>query len=240
MKYKIVSLDFDGTLIHPKIYTEDIYYSIMKDYTDNISNTEIRRKFQLFENEYLNDQNELKIRFRNFGKFSVEERKKLFYEWNAERVKYILPTVSADESLEILDKIMNLMKKNPEMELFPEVKESLLFLQEQGIQTYILSGNNKQYITKFLKSKNIQSFFVDVLTPDSLDTVKKELFKYYLTKVKGSELVHVGDDPQFDYFAPKNLGLQAFWLKRENGRYYDSSIPKNETLTSLTELKGFL
>ena len=228
-----MSFDFDGTLAHPKIATEKIYFNALKDY---ISYPLIEQKFKLFESDHLQIHPDLKDKIRSFGKLNVPEREKLFYQWNGERLKYILPDLSDSEFTQLLDSILSNMKENSEMELYPEIKNVLHYLYENNFLLFILSGNNKKYIQDFLINNGLESIFNQIFTPDSLNMNKKEIFDYYKSNYKTDEMVHIGDDPELDYHIPKSLGIHAVWLKRENGRYIDSSIPDDEKITTLNEI----
>lgn len=228
-----MSFDFDGTLAHPKIPTEKIYFNALHDY---ISYSLVEQKFKLFESEYLQLYPDLKNDFRSFGKLNELEREKLFYRWNKERLNYILPDLTDSEFSRRLRLILSTMKENSEMELYPEIKEVLYNLHENDFILYILSGNNKKYIHDFLINNELESIFNSIFTPDSLNMDKREIFDYYKSHYKTDEMVHIGDDPELDYHVPKSLGLYAFWLKRENGRYFDASIPNEERITNLNDL----
>lgn len=231
-----MSLDFDGTLVCPNVSTEDIYYTYLKD---QISFSELKVKFRLFEQEYLNTNLELKNNFRNLGRLNDEDKAKLYYQWNYERLRYILPSISHEEQLNILEKIIDRISLKNMPDLYPEIKENLNYFKELNFTLFVLSGNSKHFITNFLHSKHLDSIFEDVLTPDSLQIEKKDIFKYYNSRkgVKFQEICHVGDDPELDYFVPKEIGIKAFWLKRQGGRYEDETIPESETIATISDLR---
>lgn len=238
LKLKILSFDFDGTLVYPTVSALDIYYTYLKK---QISFSELKIKFRLFEQEYLNSNLELKNKFRNLGRLNEEDRSKLYYQWNYERLGYILPTLSHEQQLEMLKKIMERKKLDNLHDLYPEIKESMNYFKGLNFSLYILSGNNKNFIMNFLHSKNFDSIFDDVLTPDSLQMEKKSIYNYYLTRhTKLQEILHVGDDPELDYHTPKEMGINALWLKRQDNRYEDKTIPRIDTITTIADLKNII
>lgn len=235
MNIKVVSLDFDGTLVYPAVKTEDIYLTVFQDY---ITLSEIIDKMKAFESDYLLTNPKLKSNFRSLGKFNAEERKKLYYQWNKERIQFMFPSFTNEQSMDKLEEVMELMRQNQSLKLYPDILESVNYFKNLDLSLYILSGNNRSYINTFLEQNELLDVFKDVLTPDYLQVEKKEIFSFY--KRNGyslDEILHVGDDPELDYYTPKSLGINAFWLKRKNNRYFDSSIPESQTINTLSELK---
>ncbi len=235
---KVLSLDFDGTLVYPTVKTEDIYFKVFKEF---LTHSDIEYKFRLFESEYLLKNPDLKTRFRSLGKLNTEQRKKLYFEWNEERIRFMFPSFQNNEILKYLDKVMTIMKQDQSLKCFPEIKETLKYFKDTGFSLYILSGNNKEYIEDFLDQHEIRDIFKDIYTPDYLKVDKKDIFPFYREQgYSFEEILHVGDDPELDYFAPKSLGMNALWLKRENNRYNDSTIPPNDIINTLTDLRNKL
>lgn len=237
MKLKILSLDFDGTLVHPNIATEEIYSKVFEELFPH----EFKRKFDEFESEYLNTIPDLKNDFRNFGKLSPEDRKKLYYHWNNERLKFLFPNLSEYQRKQTLEEIMKNLFQNQRPVLFPEVKACLKYFKKLNLTLNILSGNNKKYASRFLQKEKLENTFNDIYTPDFLNMPKKDLFNNY--KKNGNhleEILHVGDDPELDYITPKSLGLKALWLKRIDHRYNDGTIPKEDVIMTLSDLKEII
>ena len=235
MKIKVLSFDFDGTLVYPVVKTEDIYFTVFKDY---ISFFDIINGIEAFESDYLLSNPELKRSFRSLGRFNAEERKKLYYQWNEERIKFMFPSFTNEQCMDKLEEVMDLMKKNQSLKLYPDILESINYFKGLDLSLFILSGNNRTFINDFLEKNKLQNVFKDILTPDFLQVEKKDIFPFY--KKNGfalEEIIHVGDDPELDYHTPKSLGINALWLKRKNSRYLDSSIPKNHVINSLSDLK---
>ena len=104
----------------------------------------------------------------------------------------------------------------------------------------IISGNKQKIIKDLLVEIDLDNFFDNILTPDSLQMDKKDLFSYYTSfskKVNLAEVLHIGDEPEFDYHIPKSWGMNALWLKRPKNIYLDSAIPESDKISSLDELK---
>ena len=53
-------------------------------------------------------------------------------------------------------------------------------------------------------------------------------------KVNPEQVVHVGDNWQFDFLAPQEVGIKAFYLDRKD------QDRKPDTLSNLAELKAYL
>ena len=171
MTIKIISFDFDGTLVFQSFTTESAYFNALDG---QISLDELRTKFQLFEQEYLNSQPDLRKAFRSFGKLSNDEAQKLYYRWNNERLKFILPKAQESERLKILQKINDSLSLTDKPVLFPDVIDNIKYFKKLGLSLNILSGNKLQFIKDSLVVNNLDGYFDEILTPDSFQMNKDE------------------------------------------------------------------
>jgi HAD superfamily hydrolase (TIGR01549 family) len=83
-----------------------------------------------------------------------------------------------------------------------------------------ITGNNKEFLEIKLEAENLGNFFskcysvIDdfggVKTPNVFRKISKDL------GVLPNEIVHVGDDPEFDYIKPRSVGINAFLVDRND------------------------
>jgi len=122
------------------------------------------------------------------------------------------------------------------IQLFPETIETLENLNK-NFKLIILSNAKIEFIEIQLKETKLIQFFEYVFSSLSdFDTVKKtpEVYKKILSKlkIKPEELVHVGDNREFDYRSPKKIGIKSIYLNR------DKKYRGNHVIYSLSELKN--
>jgi HAD superfamily hydrolase (TIGR01549 family) len=108
---------------------------------------------------------------------------------------------------------------------FPEVKE----VMEDLVQDYdliIVSNAAREFVEIGIREAHIERYFTRVFsTTSDLQEVKKTAHLYRqicdIMGVKPFETIHVGDHYEFDYLAPKGLGIEAYYLDRDGKRPTD-------------------
>jgi len=130
----------------------------------------------------------------------------------------------------------NLLKNyRDKIQLFPETIEILEELTN-NFKLIILSNAKIEFIEIQLKETKLIPFFEYVFSSLSdFNTVKKTpvVYKKILSKlkIKPEELVHVGDNKEFDYKSPKKIGIKSIYLNRKK-KYRGKHV-----IYSLSELK---
>jgi putative hydrolase of the HAD superfamily len=114
---------------------------------------------------------------------------------------------------------------------YPEVVEILSLLGSQ-YKLIVASGTPLELLQHLLQ--DIETYFTYVFsssshykqlkTPDFYLQVCREM------NVEPNEVVHVGDNWQFDFLNPKQIGINAFYLDRTGNNH-------RESLADLTQLK---
>lgn len=114
---------------------------------------------------------------------------------------------------------------------YPEVVEILSLLGSQ-YKLIVASGTPLELLHHLLQ--DIETYFTYVFsssshykqlkTPDFYLQVCREM------NVEPNEVVHVGDNWQFDFLNPKQIGINAFYLDRTGNNHHES-------LADLTQLK---
>lgn len=108
---------------------------------------------------------------------------------------------------------------------FPEVKEVL----EKLVPDYdliIVSNAAREFVEIEMREANIERYFTRVFsTTSDFKEVKKGAHIYRqicgIIGVKPFETIHVGDHYEFDYLVPKGLGIEAYYLDRDDKRPKD-------------------
>ena len=108
------------------------------------------------------------------------------------------------------------------IKVFPDTKPALEKLSRM-FPLVVLTQSTREFVEIKMKTEAIGRYFSFVFSVvDEFNMVKKQpkVYRYLLKiyKLKPHELVHVGDDWEFDYETPRKLGIQAFYLDRKNKR----------------------
>jgi len=102
---------------------------------------------------------------------------------------------------------------------YPEVEEILSSLSQR--YQLIIASNSPHYYLQLLLA-GIRGYFSRIFSSVSdYNEIKKEAFFLRVCremKVKPQQLVHVGDNFEFDFIAPKQAGITAFFLDRNKQR----------------------
>ena len=118
---------------------------------------------------------------------------------------------------------------------YPEVTEVLASLTER-YKLVVASGSTRDFLHHLLQ--DIEPYFARIFS--SLTDYKQlKTSEFYLKmcqamEVKPSQVVHVGDNWQFDFVAPREVGIQAFYLDRKRQANHQNSVP------SLLQMKAHL
>jgi HAD superfamily hydrolase (TIGR01549 family) len=114
---------------------------------------------------------------------------------------------------------------------YPEVKEVLVSL-EKRYRLIAASGSSRDFLHYLLKDirpyfSNVYSSITDyrqLKTPEFYAQICQSL------QVEPGQIVHIGDNRQFDFVAPSQIGIRAFHLDRER------QMNNENSLASLCEL----
>jgi putative hydrolase of the HAD superfamily len=204
---KVVSFDVEGTLVTPDFSYAVWFEAIPEHYAEkNGIDFELARK--TVEAEY--------------GK--VGDQRLEWYD-----VRYWFDKLG----LGIPDQVMK--KCSSRVCYYPEVKEVLTSLSGR-YKLVVASGSTRDFLHHLLQ--DIEPYFTRIFS--SLTDYKQlKTSEFYLKMcqtmgVKPGQVVHVGDNWQFDFVAPSEVGIQAFYLDRKRQTKYRRS------LTNLVELTAQL
>jgi len=204
---KIVSFDAEGTLVTPDFSYAVWFEAIPERYAEkNGINFELARK--VIEEEY-----------RKVGDQRLE-----WYD-----VRYWFDKLGLDK----LDQVME--RCESKVRYYPEVEEVLASLSGK-YKLVVASGSTRDFLHHLLQ--NIEPQFTRIFS--SLTDYKQlKTSEFYwkmcqAMEVKPSQVVHVGDNWQFDFVAPMEVGIQAFYLDRKRQTNHQNAV------ASLLQLKVLL
>jgi putative hydrolase of the HAD superfamily len=114
---------------------------------------------------------------------------------------------------------------------FPEVKEVMEDLA-QYYDLIVTSNAAREFVEVELKAAEIEGYFTRVFSATSDFGQVKKTPQFYrqiceIMRRKPTHVIHVGDHYEFDYLAPKSLGIGAYYLDRDGKRPTDSFAVKD-------------
>jgi len=137
---------------------------------------------------------------------------------------------------EILNAFQNRIKT------FPEVKEALQAFKEKGFRLIIVSNARREFLDMELEKTSISHFFEKTFSSTSDFGMTKKTTDIYqkvctICGVVPSEVVHVGDDPSFDFDIPRKLGIKTFYLDRTGSHSGETVVHDLKELAEKVTLK---
>jgi len=188
---KIVSFDFDGTLVKPTFADAFWLQGVPMLYASQ---------------HHLEVEEAKKILFKEYERIGEN------------RIEWYDPGYWFDRFHLQKDWKKMLLDYRTYVEVFPEVPAVLKRLSKH--YTLIISSNaKKEFINVQLAQAKLPQYFGRVFSSTSdFHTVKKVSDFYAMIckkmEISPEELIHVGDHKEFDYYVPQKLGICSFYLDR--------------------------
>lgn len=203
-KIKFISFDLDGTLVDPSFTTWVWEVGIPKLYAQ-------KHKLPLSEavSVVING-------YQRIGDSSLE-----WYD-----IKYWFERFALPGNWKDL-----LEEHRKRIRLYPEVKEVLEILRKH-YKLVIISNAAREFVEMEVKETGIEEYFSHIFSATSdFKQVKKtsELYAQIckIIKITPSQMIHVGDHYEFDYLAPKELGIKTYFLDRNGTKPNNNFTLKN-------------
>ena len=201
---EVVSFDVEGTLVTPDFSYAVWFEAIPQRYAEkNGINLELARK--AVEEEY--------------GK--VGDQRLEWYD-----VRYWFDRLGLGTPVPVMQRCESRVC------YYPEVKEVLASLSER-YKLVVASGSTRDFLRHLLQ--DIEPYFSEIYSSIT-DYRQLKTSEFYLKmcqamRVEPEQVVHIGDNWQFDYVAPSEMGIQAFYLDRKRQTNHQNSV------ASLLQLK---
>ena len=205
---QIISFDMDGTLVDPE-FTDWVWlHGIPRLYAE-MTNIPFEEAKHFVVGEYLKvgegviEWYDIKYWFQFF---------KLEKNWK-------------DLMLQYVDKIR----------IYPDVDDILAWLKEK-FPIILTSNAGREFIDIEMEATGLGRYFDRIFSATSDFGQVKKTAGFYgricgALGVYPQEIVHVGDHYEFDYLAPRSLGIHAFYLDRsgeKNGDFVISDLRELE------------
>lgn len=138
----------------------------------------------------------------------------------------------ADEAFEVFDEARN------RVALFPDVEPALADLSRRYRLVAVTNGN------ACLERIGIARYFCGTISAAATGVAKPEgrIFQAAIDHVGvgASEVLHVGDHPEYDVAGAAKAGMRTAWINRTSAEWPDHLAPPDATVATMTDLAGFL
>ena len=206
---KIISFDLDGTLVK-STFADKVWLEGLPKLYSNKKNISIKQAKQHI--------------YKLYDK--VGENKKEWYDIDWWFKKFKLK--------ESWQNLLENYKDN--IELYPETIETLEKLSKRH-DLIIISNAKREFIDIQLRETFLKPLFKYVFSSLSdFKTVKKtpEVYEKILSilKIHPDEIIHVGDNEEFDYKTPQIIGIKSFFLSRKK------TDKENNIIHSLSDIES--
>jgi putative hydrolase of the HAD superfamily len=210
---KIISFDMDGTLVDSK-FTDWVWLEgIPKLYAE-------KEKIPFYEAKHIVVEEYLRV-----GEGAIE-----WYD-----IKYWFRFFGLDGHWrDLLESYIDKIR------VYEDVHETLQHLD--GRFKLILTSNaGREFIDVEMKATGLERFFAYIFSATSdFSLVKKTKYFYEkiceILKAKPDEILHVGDHQEFDYFVPRSIGINAYYLDRSGKESGDFIIQDLRMLKNILSL----
>lgn len=231
MKYKHLFFDLDHTLwdfdANARTTLEQLHLDL-KLVDKGIHD------FDLFYKNYLIHNDKLWTRYRNG--YIRQEELRIKRMWLT-----LLDFQVADEALarQLSELFLQLLPTRTL--LFPDTKETLVYLQNKGYQMHLITNGFELTQHSKLNSSGLHVFFKEVITSECSNSLKpqKEIFDYALNKTgaKVEESIMIGDSLDVDILGAMNAGMDQVHVNYTGAPQH---ITPTYTITTLKQMKEFL
>jgi putative hydrolase of the HAD superfamily len=102
---------------------------------------------------------------------------------------------------------------------YPEVPKVLDELKQRDCRLIIVTNARREFVESEFRKTGIENYFDRVFSSTAdFGLVKKTVNLYQrvcnILEISPQEMIHVGDDQNFDFHVPRRLGILAFHLDR--------------------------
>lgn len=223
MRFKAVLFDLGWTLVKI-LESPEIYKRILETYGVKVSADDVLKAYRANEKE------------SDIFEGMIQLGDDFWIKWNLK----LLERLGIQENTEFLaEKIVELWWEYADLEVYPDVMETLVQLKAKGVKIGVVTNGLKSDFQQILGKLRLSDCFEVVVGIDTCKKAKpnREIFFYAVNKlrVRPEETIFVGDSIKQDYEGAVGAGLKPLLIDREG------KTPANlDTIRSLTEVLSLI
>ncbi len=211
----LASFDFDHTLFEYQPPRHEVHADILQEQGFQVSANRI-----LLEEFHLRTKPppEYRVLIKQWPRARERDRLRIILQGMQILLQRLLPKLPKKKKEQLARVIEKTSKELLSYDPVPEVYSVLKELKDQEIPIIINSGNVLDIIKSHLELHGLLEYFDHIIAVDTHAPRKRENFQYMVEKSKknGMRIVHVGDEPNTDYFAPKSCGVYSYLVVRSS------------------------
>ncbi|MBR3245778.1 MAG: ATP-grasp domain-containing protein, partial [Parasporobacterium sp.] len=135
----------------------------------------------------------------------------------------------------------------PEIKLYEGVRELLIGLRESGKKLGIITDGRPEGQRNKIEALKLSELVDDIIVTDELGGKQFRkpcdiAFRIMQTKwrMDPSKIVYIGDNPNKDFQAPRQLGMSIIYFANKNGIYSNNNDGRNMFVNRIESLKDLL
>lgn len=132
----------------------------------------------------------------------------------------------------------------PEIELYKGVRELIQRLKGEGILVGIITDGRVEGQKNKLSALGLEQSITDVIITDALGGVRFRkpndiAFRIMQCRwgIPFEEMVYIGDNPNKDFQAPKQLGMRSIYFENKDGLYYSPEFSDDSAEMKITDIE---
>jgi len=136
-----------------------------------------------------------------------------------------------------------LLKLYKELQVYPELEQTLLYLKKKKIKACILSNGTPKLLKQLTKKAKIENLFDSLISIEKIKIYKPDPRVYQLVtdkySCKPSQVCFLSSN-SWDIVGSRSFGFQSIWVNRINKNFDNLDFKPKKTITNLLELKKIL
>ena len=136
-----------------------------------------------------------------------------------------------------------LLKLYQELDVYPDLKETLLYLKRKKIKTCILSNGTPKLLGLLTKKANVQKLFDSIISIEKVKIYKPSPKVYQLVtkkyKCNPNQVCFLSSN-SWDIVGAKSFGFQSVWVNRINKNFDNLDHKPNKIIKNLLQIKKIL
>lgn len=188
----------------------------------------------------------IKSGYKKIGEFlgreEAEEKLWEYFEGGKQAVDEYLAEIGMKEKKS--ECLMVYRNQVPEIELYDGVKELIHELKQKGVKVGIITDGRTEGQKAKLKALGLDKMIDDIIITDELGGIqfrKPNDISFRIIqnrwRLSFEQIIYVGDNPNKDFQAPKQLGMRWVCYDNKDGLYSQNRLQNNYTLKSLLDLR---